>query len=84
MTMQPTPTKTVFDVITDFLANNPSPQEILDYRLPDDLQKRAIELLELNGEGRLNYNDELEMMDFVRANDMMSLLTAKTRQKLAG
>lgn len=83
MTMQPVPTKTVFDTLTDFLVSNPTPQEILDYRLPDDLQQRAAELLERNGEGQLSYDEELEMMDFVRANDMMSLLKAKTRQKLA-
>ena len=84
MTMQPAPTRTVFDVITDFLATHPTSQEILDYRLPDDLQERATELLERNGEGQLSYDEELEMMDFVRANDMMSLLKAKTRQQLAG
>lgn len=33
--------RTVFDVITDFLATEPSPQEIIAYHLPDDLQQRA-------------------------------------------
>jgi hypothetical protein len=28
-----TPTKTVLDEITDFLATNPTPEEILAYRL---------------------------------------------------
>ena len=83
MVVQAIPTKTVFDIITDFLAMNPTPQEILDFKLPDDLQIRASELLDRNGEDLLTYDEELEMMDFVRANDMMSLLKAKTRQKMA-
>ncbi|GAB5492973.1 MAG: hypothetical protein Phog2KO_31880 [Phototrophicaceae bacterium] len=83
MVMQPIPTKTIFDVITDFLATNPSPQEILDFKLSDELQARASDLLDRNGEDLLTYDEELEMMDFVRANDMMSLLKAKTRQKMA-
>jgi len=36
-----TPARTVFDEITDFLATEPSPQQIIAYHLPDDLQQRA-------------------------------------------
>ena len=82
--MQVAPTRTVFDVITDFLASDPSPEAILAYRLPDNLQARALELLERNGEGQLSFDEELEMYDFIRADDMMSLLKTKTRLKLAG
>lgn len=81
--MQPTQTRTIFDEITDFLATEPTPQEIPAYRLPDDLQARAAALLEANGEGQLTFDEELEMYDFVRADDLMSLLKAKTRRKLA-
>ncbi len=81
--MIPSQTRTVFDVITDFLATNPTPEAILAYRLPDDLQARAIELLERNGEGLLTYDEEREMFDFVRADEMMSLLKVKTRLKLS-
>lgn len=80
--MIPSLTRTVFDVITDFLATNPTPEAILAYRLPDDLQARTSELLERNGEGLLTYDEEHEMFDFVRANEMMSLLKTKMRSKL--
>ena len=53
--MQNTPLRTVFGEITDFLATNPSLEEIIAYRLPDDLQNRAHYLLERNGEGLLTY-----------------------------
>jgi hypothetical protein len=80
--MQNAPTRTVFGVITDFLATNPTPEAIIGYRLPDDLQARAHELLELNGEGQLSDIEREEMLDFVRVDEMMSLLKAKMRLKL--
>jgi hypothetical protein len=83
--MQPTPpVRTVFDAITDFLASDPTPQEILTYRLPADLEARALELLELKLEDRLSSDEAMEMHDFVRADDMMTLLKAKTRLRLSG
>jgi hypothetical protein len=80
--MQNVPTRTVFDVITDFLATEPSPQEIIDYYMPDDLQSRADYLAERNGEGKLSYDEERELHEFVNADDMFSLLKTKMKLKL--
>ncbi len=80
--MQHAPSRTVFGVITDFLATNPTPEEIIAYRLPDDLEVRAHELLDLNGEGQLSEVEREEMLDFIRVEEMMSLLKAKMRLKL--
>jgi hypothetical protein len=82
--MQTAPIRTLFGVITDFLASDPSPEEIIAYRLPDDLQTRAHDLLERNGEGLLTLDEEQEMYDFMRADEMIALLKAKTRLKLSG
>ena len=60
------PMRTVFDVITDFLASEPTPEEIIAYQLPDDLQERAHELLDKNGEGELTPEERGEMFDYVR------------------
>lgn len=76
------PPRAVFDVITDFLATNPSPEEIVAYRLPDDLQARGSELLERNREGELTSEERDEMMNFVRIDQMMALLKIKMRIKL--
>jgi hypothetical protein len=81
--MLPTPIRTVFDVLTDFLTSDPSSEAILAYRLPPALEERAQSLLERHGEGLLSFDEELEMYDFMRADDMMSLLKAKTRLRLA-
>ena len=78
------PTRIVFDVLTDFLTSDPAPEEILSYRLPEELEQRALQLLEGNSEDKLSFDEELEMYDFMRADDMMTLIKAKTRLKLAG
>ena len=80
--MHNAPSRTVFGVITDFLAGNPSPEEIIAYRLPDNMQARAHELLEKNGEGELTEREHAEMMDIARMENMMMLLKAKTKRKL--
>ncbi len=80
--MQNTPTQTIFGEVTDFLANNPTPQDIIAYQLPAYWQDRAHELLEKNGEGLLTPEEQKEMMDFSRIDHMLTLLKAKTRLKL--
>ena len=76
------PVLTVFDVITDFLATEPSPQEIIDYHLPDDLQARADYLLERNREDLLTSEEREEMQEFMNADEMFSLLKTKMKLKL--
>lgn len=77
------PTRTIFSEITEFLATNPVPEAIIAYRLPDELEARAALLLEKNGEGMLSIEEREELMDFIRVDEMMSLLKAKMRVKLA-
>jgi len=76
------PVSTVFGEITDFLATNPTPEEIIAYELPKDLQARAVELLEKNGEGELTGREHEEMLDFVRIDNLLLLLKAKMKLKL--
>lgn len=80
--MQSTPVPSVFSEITDFLATNPTPEEIIGYRLPEELRERAHYLLELNNDGELTPEEHEEMIDFVRIDQMMSLLKIKMRVKL--
>ncbi len=80
--MQNAPTRTVFDVVTDFLATEPSPQEIIDYFLPDDLQERLDYLLDKNGEGLMTYMEQEELTEFLNADEMVALLKTKMKLKL--
>lgn len=75
-------TRTVFDVITDFLATEPSPQEIIDYYMPEDLQARADYLAEQNGEDLLTHAEKEELQEFLNAEGMFSLLKTKMRRRL--
>lgn len=76
------PTKRIMDVITDFLGSAPTLQEIAAYRLPDDLQDRAHDLLDKNREGSLTDSERLEMEDFRRIDHLLTLMKAKARLKL--
>ncbi|MEM9950339.1 MAG: hypothetical protein AAF846_01965 [Chloroflexota bacterium] len=80
--MQNTPTKTVFDVITDFLATEPSPQEIIDFYMPDDLRSRLEYLLNQNGEGMLSYTEQEELTKFLNADEMFSMLKMKMKLRI--
>ncbi|RMG71259.1 MAG: hypothetical protein D6711_15640 [Chloroflexi bacterium] len=75
-------TRTVFDVITDFLATEPSPQEIIDFYMPDDLQARLDELLDKNGEGEITFSEREELQEFLNADQMFSMLKTKMKLKL--
>ncbi|MEQ8676536.1 MAG: hypothetical protein RIC84_25195 [Aggregatilineales bacterium] len=75
-------TRTVFDEVTDFLATEPSPQEIIAYHLPDDLQQRADYLAEQNGEDALTYAEREELDEYLKVNRMFSLLKTKMKLKL--
>ena len=80
--MQNVTMRTVFDVITDFLVLQPTPEQLLEYHLPDDLQVRVDELVERNGEGQLTFDEQQELYDFMRADELMALLKAKTKLRL--
>jgi len=79
-----TPVRTVFDVITDFLAADPTPQEIIAYHLPDDLQQRLDALLDKNGEDLLTPEEREELYEFLNVDEMFSLLKTKMKLKLRG
>jgi hypothetical protein len=80
--MQAAPTRTVFDVMTDFLAGEPSPQAILDYYLPEDLQQRLDDLLDRNSEDLLSPAEREELQLFLNADELFSLLKTKMKRKL--
>lgn len=75
-------TRTVFDVVTDFLETEPSPQEIINFFLPEDLQARADYLAARNGEDLLTYAEREELQAFLNADEMFSLLKTKMKLKL--
>jgi len=77
-----TPEKTIKDVVTDFLGSAPTLEEIAAYRLPDELQMRAHDLLEKNRTGSLSDDERAEMEEFRQIDHMMTLVKAKAKLKL--
>ena len=78
------PVRDVFAVITDFLADDPTDEELLAYKLPQDLQKRLSHLLYLNRESELTCEQRHELDDYIRADQMISLMKTKTKLRQRG
>lgn len=74
----------VFAVITDFLSSDPSDEELLSYKLPDDLQERLSQLLYLNREAELTCEQRHELDDYMRANRMITKLKLKKELRMRG
>jgi hypothetical protein len=74
--------RSVFDELTDFLASSPTPEAILAYRLPADLEERARQLYTRQEEGSLSAEEAVEIYDFICVADIMKLLKAKIHLKL--
>ena len=84
MTPSETVTTTIFDFFTDFLVESPSLDEIINFRLPESVNQRALELLELNHSRKLSDEEQSEMDDLMLFDHIMTLLKAKARLKQAG
>jgi hypothetical protein len=80
--MQSIPIRTVLDEITDFLATEPSPQAIIAYQLPNELQARADFLAERNSEDQLTASEHEELDEFLKVERMFSLLKSKMKLKV--
>lgn len=76
------PEKTIKDIVTDFLGSAPLLAEIAEYRLPEEFQLRAHELLDKNREGSLTDEERAEMEEFREIDHLLTLVKAKARLKL--
>src|SRR5258708_12717429 len=74
--------KSLIEIVTDFLGSAPSLQEIAVYRLPDELQDRAHQLLDKNRLGSVTDEDQTEMEQFRLMDHLLTLIKAKARLDL--
>lgn len=74
--------RTVFDVVTDFLASRPTDEEMLAYVIPPDLQARLDSLIEIDATSRLTAAQREELGDFRFVDDVMTRLRAKIKGRL--
>lgn len=78
------PVRNPIDVVAEFLASDPTDEELLAYRFSDDLQDRVHYLLDRNGEDELTCEERHELDDFIRANRMMTTLKINRELRLKG
>ena len=77
------PARTVFDVVTDFLANRPTDAELLAYEIPPEQQARLDELVAIDTNSRLSAAQREELGDYRFVEDVMARVKAKIKQRLA-
>jgi hypothetical protein len=65
--LSPIPTE-VYRNILDFLASNPPPQAIIDFKLPQTVQERISELLDKNRAKALTLEESAELDSYERLN----------------
>ncbi len=78
------PSKTIQDVIIEFLGSAPSAEEIIAFELPEEIQQRGLDLLERNRQGILTPDERTELDEFSRLGHLMNMITLRARLKLAG
>lgn len=66
-----------------FLARGPHPQEIVSFHPSDASVRRARELLDKNREGSLSPEEQSELDEMSRLNQLFSLIKARARRHLA-
>jgi hypothetical protein len=84
LTMAALPRRRALDEITDFLASGPQPEAILNYKLSESTQRRALQLLEQSHQTNLSADEQMEIEDYRQIDHLMTLLKAKARLKLTG
>lgn len=71
-----------WDEVDEFIMSNPSPEQIVAFRMSTPLQERAAELLERNREGELTLEELAELDEFTAIEKFMRRLKAKALAKL--
>lgn len=67
--------------VYDFLANLPTPKEIIALRPASSLQNRVQELLQKNREGQLSPEEELEWQQYEYLEHLVRIAKARALQK---
>ena len=75
------PPRSVFDVVTDFLANRPSDEELLAYEIPPAQQARFDQLIDIDTNSRLTAAQRDELGDFRFVEAVMARVKVKIKQR---
>lgn len=70
--------KKASDELIAFLSSNPTPKKVLKYKISDESQNRVSELLKKNGFETLNSNENDELDEWQKFNNICFHLSANT------
>ena len=80
---EPSPTlNEVYRYVLEFLASTPSPEAILSFQMTAATQERISDLLEKNRSGQLTPAESAELDEYVRIDNLVSLLKTRTFRAL--
>lgn len=78
----PPPVTEVYKYVLEFLAHAPSPEAILKFKMTTAMQERISALLEMNRSGHLTPAESAELDEYVRIDNLTSLLKTRTFRAL--
>jgi hypothetical protein len=70
--------KKASDDLIAFLSSNPTPQKVLKYKISDESQNRVSELLTKNVDESINSNENKELGEWQKFNNICFYLSAQT------
>ncbi len=76
--------QSVFSDLADFIASQPTLEDVIAYHVPAALEMRVHELLDKNREEGLTSEEREEMHKFLAISHLMTLAKARARLRLAG
>jgi hypothetical protein len=68
--------------VVEFLSRNPTPEEVLDYRVSDQAQARLRRLLALNAAGLLGEPEQRELDELQRIEHIFIMLRAEITERM--
>ena len=72
----------IYEEVYQFLISSPTPQEIIDFRVSDETQRRVSILLSKNRDGILTPDERSELDQFEQVNHLMSMMKIYARKSL--
>lgn len=72
----------IYEEVYQFLISSPKPQEIIDFRVSEETQKRVSILLSKNRDGILTPDERSELDQFEQVNHLMSMMKIYARKSL--
>lgn len=75
--------QSTFEAVAEFLASQPTLEDIANYRASEAMDERVHALLEKNREDSLSAEEMEEMQQYLALSHLMTLVKAKAKQRLS-